>query len=388
MNENNNNKRMTIEEQTQTIDKKKQHKGFLLSKTYFKEDINESPKNDINEKTNDNFDRSVSLLNLLSSRSHFVNANDFKIMPNITQKGKTCSFTVRNALLPIKTKPKKKVNFGFIPKKKEFYITTSVNPIIKKKELKKSRSTQNINIEENNNKRNIIDLIHEKEIQLCLDLIKTLPEKIKIKNKNKRNIKDFKREETTNNLIRLIKTFNIDNVYTQRILEEQVLNQTIFNSEINPLSTMSISLSTNYRTNIPMNNIFKFNSSNYTNNKNLNTSSISLKNNSSIIKNINDSNILKNNNSVINTNLPKSKLNKSINNKMNNNTKASHHFLSKLVYDPRSEINFHTGFVRSQKKIYDDVYSKYFKNSKRNQIRIRNYRKKKEEKNKLTLPEI
>ena len=388
MDEDNNNKLMTIEVQTQTIDKKDQYKQSLFSKTYFKNDIIESPQNDIKNKTNDNFDKSASLLNLLSSRTHFVNPDDFKIIPEIPQKGKTCTFTV-SKLLPIKNKVKKKVNFNFIPPRKEFYLTASVNPIIKKREIKKSKSTQNLNLEIINNQRNIIDLIHEKEIQLCLDLIKTLPEKLNIKNKNKKNIKDFKTEETTNNLIRLIKTFNVDNIYTQRILEDQVLNSTIINSEINPLSTISMSMSTNYKTNMPINNMFKFNSSNYSNNKNLNTSSISLKNNSSILKNINDSNILKNNNSIINTNLTKSKLNKSLNNKINNNSKASHHhFLSKLVYDPRSEINFHTGFVRSQKKIYDDAYSKYFKNSKKNQIRINNYRRKKEEKNKLSLPEI
>ena len=388
MDEDNNNKLMTIEEQTQTIDKKDQYKQSLFSKTYFKNDIIESPQNDIKNKTNDNFDKSASLLNLLSSRTHFVNPDDFKIIPEIPQKGKTCTFTV-SKLLPIKNKVKKKVNFNFIPPRKEFYLTASVNPIIKKREIKKSKSTQNLNLEIINNQRNIIDLIHEKEIQLCLDLIKTLPEKLNIKNKNKKNIKDFKTEETTNNLIRLIKTFNVDNIYTQRILEDQVLNSTILNSEINPLNTMSISMSTNYKTNMPINNMFKFNSSNYSNNKNLNTYSISLKNNSSILKNINDSNIPKNNNSIINTNLTKSKLNKSLNNKINNNSKASHHhFLSKLVYDPRSEINFHTGFVRSQKKIYDDAYSKYFKNSKKNQIRINNYRRKKEEKNKLSLPEI
>jgi hypothetical protein len=148
-------------------------------------------------------------------------------------------------------------------------------------------------------------------------------------------------------------------------------------------------MSTNYKTNnIPMNNFYKFNLSNYSINKNLN-SSITLKNNSSILKNINDSNILlnNNNNSLENANLEKSKLMKSINNK-NNNIKFIHSSYNKMIYDPKNEINFHTGFVRSQKNIYDDVYSKYFKNNKKNEIRIKNYRRKKEEANKLSLPEI
>ena len=55
---------------------------------------------------------------------------------------------------------------------------------------------------------------------------------------------------------------------------------------------------------------------------------------------------------------------------------------TKMLYDPRHEINFHTGFVRAQKNIYDDVYSKYLKSNKNN------YRKKKKEANKLSLPEI
>ena len=96
-----------------------------------------------------------------------------------------------------------------------------------------------------------------------------------------------------------------------------------------------------------------------------------------------------NNNSLENANLEKSKLMKSINNKNNNNNnKFIHSSYNKMIYDPKNEINFHTGFVRSQKNIYDDVYSRYFKNNKKNEIRIKNYRRKKEEANKLSLPEI
>jgi len=379
MDENNNIKLITREEQTQTMDKRIVYKPSLFNKTYSQNNINQSPQNDIKNKTNDNFDNSQSLLNLLSNKSHFVEPKDFKIIPEI----KTYN-SVKNKLLPIKQKTKK-VNFDINPFKKQFYLTASINPpIIKKKEIKKSNSTKNLY---DNNRNNIIDLIHEKEIQICQDLIRTLPEKVK--NRNKKNKKNYNNVET-DNLIKLIKTFNIDNINTQRIIEHQILNRNNYNSEFNPLlSTLSVSMSTNYKTNnIPLNNFYKFNLSNYSINKNLN-SSITLKNNSSILKNINDSNILlnNNNNSLENVNLEKSKLMKSINNR-NNNNKFIHSSYNKMIYDPKNEINFHTGFVRSQKNIYDDVYSKYFKNNKKNEIRIKNYRRKKEEANKLSLPEI
>ena len=102
------------------------------------------------------------------------------------------------------------------------------------------------------------------------------------------------------------------------------------------------------------------------------------------MKNNNDSNILNNfNNNSININSSPhrnngshAKTTKSINNKGNH----SNSFYSKMIYDPRNEINFHTGFVRSQKKIYEDAYAKFF-NNKKNEIRAKNYRKKKKEKN-------
>lgn len=407
MNENNNFKSKIIEEQTQTIRRhlqqthsQSQRKPSLLNKTYFhNEMLQNPPENDVKNKTNDNFDENLSLINRLSNKSHFINPQDFKIIPDIRDKGKT--FTMKQKLMPFNPK-NKKVFSNFMPKKKDFYLTASINPLIKKREMKKCNSSENLNLNISNYKNNnIIDLIHEKEIQLCIDLIKTLPEnKIKnIKNKNKGN-SDFKNEET-DNLIKLLKTFNINNVYTQRIIEDRILNKTIFNSEFNPLSTLNLSISTNYKTNnFPLNQIYKFNVSNFSNNKNFNNSSFSQKNNSSLVKNINESNSLNNNNSNSNNNELKkninigarSKLLKSISNKINNNSiiKGGHSIYSKNVYEPKNEINFHTGFVRAQKNIYDDVYSKYFKNKnrKRNEIKAKNFRKKLKEANKLSLPEI
>jgi hypothetical protein len=87
----------------------------------------------------------------------------------------------------------------------------------------------------------------------------------------------------------------------------------------------------------------------------------------------------------------KLKMSKSFNSKINSNLNNNDNIYNKLIYDPRNEINFNTGFIKSQKNIYEDVYSKYFKKSKinkKNEIRARRYRQKKEEANKLTLPEI
>ena len=388
MDENNNLKLNKIEEQTQTIQIHSHRNKSLINKTYFQKDVlDNSSQNDIKSKKNENFEQNLSLLNILSNKSHFVNPQDFKIISEIPEKGKTCSFTMRK-LIPSKPK-NKKVIFNFIPKKKDFYLTSAANPIIKRTELKKCNSTLNLNSNEYRGNF-LIDLIHEKEIQLCLDLIKTLPENKNIKNKHKGNNLEFQTEET-DNLIHLLKTFNIDNINSQRRIEAQILNNTLFNSELNPLNTFSLSMSTNYNTNnFTLNKIYKFNASNYTNNKNFNSSSISLKN-SSIMKNNNDSNILNNfNNNSININSSPhrnngshAKTTKSINNKGNH----SNSFYSKMIYDPRNEINFHTGFVRSQKKIYEDAYAKFF-NNKKNEIRAKNYRKKKKEKNKLSLPEI
>ena len=381
------------EEQFQTIEKqdKKNHshdKSSLFSKTYFGNDGLKNPfKNDIKSKTRDD-------LNLLSNKSNFINNQEVQIIPEFNENKKISYFTMRNNFISLKQK-NKKLKYNFTPTNKEFYLTASVNPLlIKKNEIEKSISSKNLNSNGYKN-NNIIDLIHEKEIKVCLDLIKTLPENQKRKIKNKRNT-DLKTEER-NNLIKIIKRFNIDNRNQQRILENQILNNTIFNSKFNPLSTLSVSMSTNYKTNnIPVNKIiYNYNQSNSTNSKIFNNSSISLKKNSNITKNINESKSLNNNSSFINNKsarniniIPHTKPNKAIISRNNNsNLKGSHSMFTKMLYDPRHEINFHTGFVRAQKNIYDDVYSKYLKSNK-NEIRAENYRKKKKEANKLSLPEI
>ena len=244
--------------------------------------------------------------------------------------------------------------------------------------MKISNSCQDLN---NYNKYNVIDLIHEKEIQLCLELIKKYPDIEKNKDRNV-NVKELKTKETSD-IIREIKRFNFDNIKDQKTVADQILDNYnyLINYENIPLSTLS--MSTNYRTNkMPMNSMYKLNISNIsTNNVNFNSSTIS-KNNSSILNNNSSSN---------NKTLLKLKMSKSFNSKINSNLNTNNNIYNKLIYDPRNEINFNTGFIKSQKNIYEDVYSKYFKNkkhNKKNEIKARRYRQKKEEANKLTLPEI
>ena len=385
MDENNNNKDKLIkkEEQTHSLDKPVIHRSFFLSKTYFHSNRLQihNPLKDkkISQKEiKYNFKRQLSLLNSLKNKSYLAESRDFH-MSEILNQDKNCSFTKNTNNNFIKNK---KVNFDMSGNKKQFYITSSYDPSSPKDSFKNFSSLQNLNLNEKKNNNYIIDLIHEKEIQLCLDLIKAIPDNKNDKHKRLNIIKDF-RNKRANNIIKLIKTFNFDNIFNQRLLEEQILNNSNnnYNSENNKAQgTFSVSMSTNYKTNtnIPLNSMYKFNLSNITNNKN-NSSVILKNNNSSFNKYFDESNALNNNNVSVNEKLMKSKLTKSINNKFNNKSEKG----------PKSEINFHTGFVRSQKNIYDDVYSKYFKNnSKTNAMRVKRFRKKKLEANKLSLPEI
>ena len=338
-------------------------------------------KDNIKNNTNDDFRNNMSLIKLLSNKTHFVIDNNFTLFHGDSKRGKTTSFIADNREIPTRNN---KLYYPFKNSKKNFYLT-SFKPSYNIKKMKISNSSKDLN---NYNKYNVIDLIHEKEIQLCLELIKKYPDIEKNKDRNV-NVRELKTKETSD-IIREIKRFNFDNIKDQKTVADQILDNYnyLINYENIPLSTLS--MSTNYRTNkMPMNSMYKLNTSNISNNNvNFNSSTIS-KNNSSIIKN--NSSILNNNSSSNNKTLMKLKKSKSFNSKINSNLNTNNNIYNKLIYDPRSEINFNTGFIRSQKNIYEDVYSKYFKNkkhNKKNEIRARRYRQKKEEANKLTLPEI
>ena len=110
-------------------------------------------------------------------------------------------------------------------------------------------------------------------------------------------------------------------------------------------------------------------------NKNFNNSSFDLKNNIS--------SIIQNSSNQFNVNLVKSAstnnisnikpLNVDINSPFNNNNFS------------KNEINFHTGFVRTQKNIYSDALKSL---RRKNFLKAKNAQKSKKEKEKLLLPEI
>ena len=314
-----------------------------------------------------NLEKNVPLLKLLPNKSKFIGTENCKLIKNIPNKDKMYSFTVRNKLFPIKNT-------------KHTKNSHPLDKLFKKNKVKNTIKDFKIN--------NMLDIIHNKEIETCLDLIKSLPSNSRNNIKELNHINNIKNEET-NNLIQSIKMFNIDNINNQKILENQILNnKTNVNSNLNTLdNTLTLSRPINNNSNkIRLNNIYKFNNRNK---NNLFYSSKSIKNNRNNIKNINDSHIIKckSNNCSLNEDLSKSKLIKSTNEKkgninINNNKK------NEMGYFKNNEINFKTGFVRKQKNIFGTVYHKYLKNKAKSEIKINKYMNKKDLINKLSLPEI
>ena len=387
MNESNNLKPIKYDDKIHSISKIIQHRHSLFNKTKLDKFSNEKSQNE----KNDNLEKSISLLKFFSNCSQYIKPANYNIYSDFAKKGKTTSFTVKNYLNPIQNA---KTNSIYNNKINNLYLTSY--KIKKKQKIKKCNSTYDLI--DKGRKSNMIDLIHEKEIGVCINLIKSLNDKTRNKTKNL-NIFKLNKSEETNNLIKSIKFFTIDNITNQRIIEHQILNNNSYNpnlnSELNTLNnTLSLSMPTNYKTNNTNNkaliNKNTLNISNYTNNNNLNNSLITIKNYSTINKNLGGNNLININNSfnsVLNENNTKTKMKKSINNKINNIT--NNNIKKKLENYQKNSINFRTGFVRSKKNIYGDEYNNNFKNLKNsNKIKIKDYKKKKEEANKLLLPEI
>ena len=337
--------------------------------------LSQNPKINFKSDKNENLEKSISLLKLISNKAYLTAPMNFKIIPEIQKKGKTCSFTLKNNIFSLKNK---KSNYNISSKTNSFYLISSINKT-KKKKFKNYNSSKDL---DGYKRDNMIDLIHNKEIKVCLDLIKSFPENGRNKQRRLNLNKDFK-SEVTNGLVKSIKFFNIDNINNQRILENQIIKNSDYIprslSEYNTLKNATLlSISTNYKTkNSPLNDKTKFNNSNY---NDLNNTSISMKNNSNLLKYINDNKIYNLNNSEENKNFLKKQISKIINH--NNNLQK------KFDEYKKNEINFVTGFVRSQKNINGDVFTKYLNNKEKFEINIQNYKKKKEESNKLSLPEI
>ena len=380
MSENNNLKKDNQNTRNQKII---QEKNSLFNKSNF-EFINiKICENKLKKGKKDIFERNASLLKLFPSKSQFINIEDFKLAQDISQKGRINSFKSNNFL------PNHRIKSNSLLNQKKNYFYCAYNKTNKKKKI--NNYSPNINL--NDSKKDImIDSLHDKEIDICLNIINSLPEKTR--NKRLNNINIYKSQKSYD-LIKSKKYFSIDNINNQEILDSQMLNTYInnnisFNSELNILNNNFVLSKPNIFNinNNPLNNIDRSNITNILNKKNLSDTAISLNNNMEINK-LNDGSLLNSNNSVnwmINKNTKKSKMLKSLNNEMNNISKDNiQNTLKKYQKNP---INFRTGFIRSQKKIYGDVYSEYFKNYKNKKIKFENNINKKDDRNKLLLLEI
>ena len=320
-----------------------------------------------------------SLMNLIGNKTQqTVDSN----IININQ-GRTFSFSKKENIINNNMNSSKQVSFNMTNNssitKKDFYSSSPLNSLYKKTKIKNSNnSTKTTSY--------MIDLIHKKESQLCLDLIKKLPEKgiNFMKNNDDKNEENF---EETYNLIELIKKFNFDNINNTKRIEYQILNDNndnsfsnsnILKSDLNPVNDLSVSTTTNFKTNNPLYNTnLNQNINNPVIDKNLNNSSLELKNNnSSIIQN--SSNIL-----YEKSKLMKSSSTNNISKKVD--PKNNLYFQTNRFDYFKNEINFHTGFVRSQKNIFNQVFRS---SQRRKNFNPNKFRRLKKETEKLSLPEI
>ena len=283
----------------------------------------------------------------------------------------------------------KMTRFGFpnSHKYKNFYLTSTLHSKNKKMMNQSSfNSTRETNP--------MIDLIHKKETEIIIDLIKKLPESVV----NAKNIDENQEanSEEANSLIKLIKNFKFDNINNQKRIEYQIIkdkeikdsiinnnyeNSKILNSDIannNPNNNLSISMSSNLKVKNFIDNLNFYQDNHASSNKNLNNSTLDIKNNiSSIIQNSSNQrnvNLVKSASTNNINNISKVKiLNNGLNSPFNNNNFS------------KNEINFHTGFVRTQKNIYSDALKSL---RKKNFFKANNSSKIKKENEKLLLPEI
>ena len=350
------------------------------------ENQNQNKKNSFKIRISKNLDNNQSQINHIGNKSQQplnldqlkpkMKANSIIIQKNTFQNSdvKRVSFNITNNSNQYKN----------------FYLTSQKNAINVKKNNNSSLTTRDTDY--------MIDRIYKKEIQLCLDLIKKLPENGLKNEKNEKNEKKVdedkdnkeKNYEEVNNLIELIKKFNFDDINNQKRIEYQILNDNNNNSFDNSnilksdLNIIDNNLSSLMNSNIKANNyqdntIVNQNKNNLFMDKNLNNSSMELINN--------NSDFLRKNSKQINPKLVKS----SSTNNISKIGSSKGHFNSKLgkIDLFKNEINFHTGFVRSQKNIYNDA----FKTTKRKQIidpkkYLKKKKEKEKEKQKLLLPEI
>ena len=216
---------------------------------------------------------------------------------------------------------------------RDFYLTASRNNIFNKSKTNSLIFSSLTKYNISQNKESFLDRIHNKKIDLCMDLIKNLSEKDNNINKSLKLNEEYNGTNETYNIIQKLKNFNL------------ISNGITNNNQRIPIS-FDNSMSTYYNTNYANNT-----NNSLSNNVNFNMSNYSL---------INSFNPVEMKNTNIDTSKAevKSTINKSINNLNKNNTKPINNnvFKENEDYNPKNEINFHTGFIRRQKNI--DIYSK------------------------------
>ena len=261
---------------------------------------------------------------------------------------------------------------------------------LKKLKIKTCRSTEEL-FKNSLNKFNFIDLMHEKQIQLCLNLIKYLPESETINYKNEEN------NSKINNLIHLIKNSQLNTIYNQSTVNKRLSNDSNMNSD-----------ETRYRNNLILttfkNKIGSIN--NKTTRTNLNISNISIKNNLTMNTDRQDSETkyksqqgsLKVNDNITiprKDNFIKIKILKlseepkdpNVQEEQNDDTNKNKE--KKIIQKINKFINFRTGFVRNTLDVpHGKEYYQLNNKSISNETLVDNYRKKKEKSEKLSKEQI
>ncbi len=102
MEENNLKSIKNIENDPNIISNISQNNPPLITKNTLEDIPLKNPINTISKEKIDNLEKSISLLKQLSSKSQFVNAEEFTLIPDIFNKGKTFSLRVKNIFYQLK----------------------------------------------------------------------------------------------------------------------------------------------------------------------------------------------------------------------------------------------------------------------------------------------
>ena len=274
------------------------------------------------------FNSNLNISNLLFNNEKYQKDHTYYSPKNIKVKQNNKLFRSSSVLNNFPNK-KYKAKYKIIQQKnqKDLFLTAPKNTSFNKTKTDSLILSPLAKYNINKNKESLLDIIHNKEIDLCMHLIKKLSEKKRKVIKSiilNDNINDeCNGDEEIHNIIKNLKNFNL------------ISNEIKNNYQRTPTSIDNLSMSTYYKTNISNNksnslgNNLKINMRNYSSADN---------NNQTEMKNTN----INASKEIIKPAIKKSKNNLS----KNINT----------VYNPKDEINFHTGFIRLQKNI--DIYSR------------------------------